>query len=310
MANDKQGLTKQEREQLKRLQKRLDLPAGYADILRQSVIFDWADQELVHAIANSDHFRQQYPGIFDNNGDLQDFLTGQNRTPLNKDTLAAAIHNYDKLSQSYETAAAGYGDIAGKITRDKVAALIRSETSPDELRAKLNAVQTVGTKKEALDAFNAKLKELGRPPLQGNDLFKFVAGSADQKFYDLYETVRLQQTLPNAGFSAQDAMSIAKALPNRDAQGKQTGAGDVASLVAQLSEKLGNVGPELAAAGIDHVTLARFLANPQADPGLLSKIQQIEATRKGAGAYVAGSQARKGQAGGIATYAQDKAANY
>lgn len=303
-------LNKQQRNTLRRLKKQYDLGPGYGDIIRDAVINDFSEQQIIKAVTRSDTFRRDFPGIFDKKGNLQDFLTGTDKTNLNASTLATAIQNYKSLWASYEDVAVQYKSVLGKIGRDKVAALIRSETSPEELMAKARAVQLATENKDTIDIFNQQLKAAGMKPLAGQDLYKFLAKTGDQKFYDVYEATRLRQLAPGLDLTAKNAEEIAGSLSNVDDQsGQFIGAGDVAGLVKQLSAHLADLGPELKAAGYDNIEVAKLLANPNADPTFVNKIQALMEARRAKGQYVAGSQPRQGP-GGVKLGEEGRAAAY
>jgi hypothetical protein len=302
-------LNKQNRRRLQRLKKQYDLGPGYAEIIRDAVINDFSEQQIIRAITRSDTFKRQFPGIFESKGTLQSFLTGTAETNLNASTLSTAIKNYRSLQASYEDVAGNFGGVVGKIGRDKVAALIRSETSPEEFAAKARAIQLATENAGAIDIFNQQLKAQGLPPLKGQDVFKFIAKAADQKFYDVYEAARIRQLAPGLDLSTADAAKIAKSLQNVDDQGQQTGAGDIGGLLTRLSADISDIGSDLKGAGIDNLRLAKYLANPGADPELAAKIEQVRATKRARGQYVAGTQPKQGP-GGVKLDNDGKAAAY
>jgi hypothetical protein len=300
---------KQNRQQIKKLKRQYDFLPGISQVLRDAVINDYSEQELLRAVTKTKSFRNAYPGIFDRDGDLQPFLVGAARQGLSASTLATAVGNYNKLWFAYEQAASNYGGIAGKIGRDKVAQLIRSETSPEEFQTKLRAVQLATDNPGAIDIFNEQLKAAGLPPLKGKDVFKVFAGSADQKFYDAYESARIRQLGPGLDFSSKDAMGIAQALGNVDEQGNPTGPGDVSELLRQLTGTLSDIAPELQAAGYNNLSIAKYLANPDSDPAFAIRLQGIIAAKRGRGQYVAGQQVQRGP-GGVRQGSGDKPLNY
>lgn len=297
------------RRAIRELRDQFDLGPGYAGIIRDAVINDWSEQELTQAIVHSPVFRRQYPGLIDADGYIQDFLAGANRAQLTPSTLAAATQAYNQLWKSYEDVASNYKSVFGPVTRDKVAALIRGDVSPDELQTKLFSVQKATSNPEALDIFNEQLEAAGLKPLAGKDAYKFYAKTASQKVYDVYEAARVRQLAPGAGFSADDAKKIAESLQNVDEQGRPTGPANVGQLLEGLTANLSDIGPELRQAGIDNLAIARYLANPGEAPELATKIQQLIATKRGRGQYVAGSQPKQGP-GGVKLYDDNRTAAY
>jgi hypothetical protein len=291
-------LTKKQRKTLEALKATFDLGPGYAQILRDAVINDWNEQEIVQAVTSSDTFRSSFPGLLDNEGDLRDFLTGQQNASLNPQNLGSAIIAYKKLWESYQEAAEGYGGITGRIGRDKVALLIRNETSPTELRANLQAVKTVTANAESFRMFNQQLKEMGRAPLDRDGLLRFAVKAAPQELYDVYEATRLRQM--DLGLGIQGAGAVARSLGNVDEAGQVTGVAQnrtLAKLVADLKATQADIGPELASAGISSLKLAKFLADPTDDPDLAQRLEQLVTSRRAQGAYVAGTQPRAGAMG-------------
>lgn len=304
------NLTKQQRKTLKELRQDFDVLPGYADILRKAAVFDWSTQEIIHAVVHSETFRKQYPGIMQG-GQLADFLTGQANATLSVQTLAQAVGNYKAFEKQYEDALQDFPQAGPKkLTRDMLATLIRQEKSPDEFRAALSAVQTVKANPELFKTWEQIAKTAGIP--KKFNPFEAAARVADQKFYDVYEAARLENM--GLGLGAQDALKVAKSLTNVDAQGRSTGIIDtarLADLVAKVQAQSADIGPEMEKQGISRLDLSKWIATGGAsDPTLSIKLEQLVATKRNQGAYVAGSQARKGPGGGVTTYAPERTAAY
>lgn len=295
-------LNKKQKQALEDLKETFDLGPGYAQILRDAVINDWNDQEIIQAVTHSPTFRRSYPGIFDADGNLADFLVGSERASLSPQTLATAIKNYNTLWKSYEDAAVNYKGIIGRMGRDKVAALIRSETSPDEFATKLQAVYTVKTNPEMFKLFQQQMRAAGLEPLKGQGLFRFIAGTADKKFYDVYEATRFRQALD---LKKADANRLAKqvGLP-----GEQFASLD--QVAAEARSQLRTIGPELQAQGINTVKLVKALANPSANLDVMEKVQQILTSRSQLGKPVQGTYPTRGPGGGVSIYEQQGEASY
>jgi len=292
------ALTAKQKAKLKRLRNRFDIGPGYGSILRDAIIFDWSETQLIRAVTKSKVFRRQFPGILEG-GNLSDFLTGQENASLSASNLAKAIGNYKQLWQAYETAGQAFG--FGKLNRNQIATLIRSERSPDEFAAGAYAVRQVTQNAEAFAIYNQQRKAMGLKPLERKELFRAVA-RRDRKFIDTIEAARLRQLGEQFGFSAQEAQAIAKGLPNFNAQGRPTGYVDPGALVNELRSQMADIGPELKAAGITDVQIAKFLANPDSDPdNISSAIQRVIAARRGTGGFVQGRQVSQGPGGGPQT---------
>ncbi len=302
-------LTAPQQKTLKELRKDFEVLPGYADILRKAAVYGWSTQEIIHAITNSQIFARQFPGLMQH-GTIADFLSGRANAPLSAQTLGQAIGNYRTLEKSYEDAMRDFPDaMSGKLTRDRLATLIRAEKSPDEFRANLAAISTVQANPDLFAEWEriAKVAGLGQ-----FNAFKVAGRIADQKFYDVYEATRLENM--GLGLGAQDALKLAKNISNVDAAGRSTGiidTGKLADLVGQVKSRQSDIGPELTAAGIPTLDLSKWIATQGAsDPTLSLQLEQLVASKRGGGAYVAGSQGRTGQAGGLATYKPEKAVNY
>lgn len=289
------ALDKEERRELREMLDALSLSGGYDALINKAIIYDWSPQEFVTNLVASEPFQRRFPGIVGANGVINDFLLGQEGTSLSPTTLGRAISNYRSLWQSYEEVGKRFG--YGNLNRNQIAMLIRNEMSPDEFGAKANAVTIVTKNKAAFDAFNQQRRALGLEPLNKSDLFRAVA-TEDQKFYDAYEATRLR--MMDLGLGVKGAKQVANALGNVDDAGRFTGATSartMAQIVAEFKANQADIGPELAAAGISRVKLAKFLANPTTDPDLARQLDQLMATRRGQGAYVAGSRPRAGATG-------------
>lgn len=302
---------KEYRDLLKEMAQGWGLGPMFTDLIRRAVINDWSQGEFLTALTASDAFQAKFPGLLDQHGDLRDYLTGQQNATLSAANLGAAIANYGKLWEAYEDAAKPYSQIAGKISKDKLAALLKAEKSPDEFRANLHAISVVSKNQRSFDLYNQQRKLAGLKPLSKSELYKAIS-TKDQKFENVYEATRLQM-MGDGILKAKEAQAVAKALPNVDEAGRQTGVTSdqrIAELVDELSTHLSDIGPELRQAGIDTITLARYIANPSTNPQVANRLRQLVATKRSRGAYVAGSQARKGSAGGIALYDEEGAASY
>ena len=301
-------LTKQQEAELKSILHSLSLGNAFGDLIHQAIVNDWNPQQFVTQLVRDDRFQAKFPGVIGPHGEINDFLVSKEGVGLSPSSLGQALSNYRSLWQAYEQAGKRYG--YGDLNRNQIATLIKGETSPDEFGSKAYALNVVTKNKTTFDLYNQQRKAAGLPPLERGDILSAIANQ-DAKFFDVYEATRLRQLGSNFGFNAKEAQAVAKAIPDVNAAGQPTNvAPDIGRLVAELSGHLSDIGPELRSAGIDTITLARYIANPSAYPRLAGKIEQVMAARRSQGAYVAGSQSRKGPAGGLALFEQDRSAAY
>lgn len=303
MADNQDKLTKKQKQEYQDLLGAFGGLHGYGAILRQAVINDWGSQEVVTAVVTSDRFKTQFPGLLDASGDIQPFLVGGVNTSPSASTLGQAIHAYNTMWNQYQQVAQNYGHIAGEVNKSKLALLIKAQTSPQEFASKLAAVDRVEKNPDALAAVNQQLKLAGMKPLQGLDAFKFAAGGADKKFYDVLEAAQIHTS--SLGIGAQQAAHLAKSVGT---PGVATT--NFAQTIANARQNLQAIGPELANQGINAAKLVKVFANPDAYVKEMGLIQQALETRKGLARPVAGTYATRGPAGGISLFPEEQTASY
>jgi hypothetical protein len=275
---------------------------GYQQLVHQAILHDWTRNRFVQHLVHEPAFQRQFPGLVQG-GEINAFLLGQENASVNVTNLGAAVTNYGKLWKSYEQAGSGYG--FGKLSKVQVAALIKGEVSPQEFRKRSAAIDNVRKNPELFDFWKKEAKKFGAGDL---NVFRAAAGLTDRKFNDIYEAARLRQEF---GLSAKDAGSAAKSIDiGNPATSSSQSPQSLEDIVTAARQNLQDIQPELAAQGIGVGQLVKALANPSQYGREMQAIQQALATKRARGQYVAGSQARAGEAGGPSLYAPDSQAAY
>lgn len=306
MPNLSEDLNKKQEKELAQMLKSYGIDGRYLDLIHEAIIHDWSANRFAMKLVRDKRFKNQFPGLV-KRGEVNAFLLGKEDVGVSLQSLGQAISNYKTLKQSYETVGKNFGNAS--ISKAEMSALIGGEISVDEFGRRAKAIQDVKKDPELWDYFKAQAAAAGEK-MSLEDQFGVAAGIADQKFYDIYEAARIAQSGESLGFTSEQAAAIARALPNFDAQGQPTGIGDIGELMRKLKANLSDVSPELKAAGIDSTRLATYFADPTQDTELEGRILQAIASKRSRGAYVAGSQTRKGPGGGVATYSPEGQAAY
>lgn len=279
----------------------LGLGGHFYELINRAVRNDWDANEFLHQLIRTKAFKAQFPGLLTGNR-INDFLAG-GRDGITISNLGSAIARYKNLRESYQDVVQAKGLTGLKITPGYMKQLITGEISPDEFGRRAVALQTLKDNPDLMASYNAVLKAAGMKPLDDLGMRKFLAGAAQKKFYDVYEASRLN--MANLGFSPQQSLQLAKGI------GSAGELADVDQLVAAVRQHRADIGPELAAAGIDDFKLTSWLANPGVDPeGLAPKIQTIIANRRAMGQQQQGGFGRKGSGGGLALYEEQESKSY
>jgi hypothetical protein len=292
---------KQKKSALKTALAGLGLGGAYTKLINKAIRNDWDAQEFVVALTRTKEFKRRYPGLVVN-GRINDFLAG-GRDGVTVSNLGSAVTNYKRLRESYQDVVQAQG-LGGRfaVTPKNMRKLIKGEVSPEEFgqRALItNAVQ----KDPSLEAwYNAVRKQAGLKPVDRFGLMKDISNK-QSRFYDLHEAARLGAS---GLYGAKDALSLARSL-GTPGQYK-----DVGELVQAVKANLADIGPEVARAGIDNVTFAKFLDNPASDlkGELAQKLQTILANRRALGQQQVQNQGARGPGGGLSLYPEGEARSY
>lgn len=298
MATDKAN-DKAQRKALRDALKSLGIDGNFLELIDSAVRGDWSAQEFTVRLTKTEAFRNKFPGLIQN-GNLSPSLTGGRDVGINASTLAGAIRAYKTAWESYTEVAKNYG--YGGIGRDKLATLIKNDVSPDEFGTRLQAIRTVKMNPDTFAALKEQAKLAG-VNMQPKDMFKFAAKTADKKFYDLYEAAQLQTQV---GLDPKAAARVARGAVGQPGAATQ----NLDEIISYVRQNLQQVGPELAAAGINAAKLVKVIANPGAFAREMDIIRQTVATREGLGRPVAGIYAQRGPAGGLALYDEEPQAAY
>lgn len=247
---------------------------AFDDIIDQAIREGWSDAQFINAIYASPQFDRMFPGIKRPDG-----------------TLRMDVASYRSLMETYSAIAGDYGV---SINKFRMGLLIAGQVSPDELATRLQAIQNVRANPGLQNTFNEVLGTMGMAPLDEQGWFRFVAGAASPDFYDAYEASLLRSA---AGFDFTDQSAVATAR----AIGTMGQPMDIATLVQQARLMKGDIGPELARAGITDDDLIKLEAG--VDPkGLALQLSTIINNRRAKSSYVPGSYTRQGTGGGAAIY--------
>src|SRR3990167_307952 len=245
--------------------------------------------EFVKALTNTQTFRNRFPGLMDG-GTIAEFLSGGADVPVSVQSLATAITNYRTSLEEFRKAGEKYGIT---INKQMFKTVINRQTSLDEFAARLQAIARVQKYPNIEKAFNAQAKAFGIDTLDEEGIYRLAAGVADKKFYDVYEAAELQTA--GLGFGKQQAGKLARQI------GEGGVLTDISTIVGQAKQYLGDIAPELESKGISKAKLLKFIADPGTDPeNLAPRIAQAIASKRARGSYIAGTQARRGPAGGLA----------
>lgn len=171
------------------------------DILYMASAEDWEMDRVILELSKTDAFKLRFPG-------LEHIQSAGNLT------LEGAIGGFLDMEAGIRTSLTGVGMDPGMVTPTLVGALLGKGHS---LQTVDNVVQTFDRMKKfepALVAFNGILAAQGLEQVTSlQDMFDFVAGSAPQELYDVWEASTLSEQAEAAGltkfFSADDAIQVA-----------------------------------------------------------------------------------------------------
>lgn len=293
MAEQKNKLARQ----LKDLLSSLGLGGEFLQLIDSAVRNDWGAQEFIDRLINTKTFRQRFPGLI-TNGQISPYLLQQAGAGINASTLGSAIQRYEQHLYAYGQVAEKYGF---NFRRDMMRAAIKFDISPDELGARLNAVDTL---KRNPDFFKNFERLSGQKFKGRQEQLAFLAGAGGQRVYDLYEATLLKQA--DIGLSRKQVKNLAGDIGTPGALDPMA----IGQLVDQVRQNLQTVGPELAAQGINSAQLVKALANPSLFPKEIDKMRQIMASRQALSRPVQGSYGSKGSGGGLSLFEEQGQAAY
>ncbi len=255
-------------------------------------------QQFVERFANTHYFRQKFPGLIERGGSIANGLTGQQGAQVNASTLGQAIAHYRTALDQTQQLAQTYG--YHNFGKDQFAKLLQDETSPDEFKARLAAVETVDANPQLKEAYEAQLRASGQK-VTGNAAYKAALSMGDKGFLNLYEGAQYQTQL---GLSREEAAAAAKSSPVEATQQS------LDQVVAFARQNLQSIGPELQAQGITTPQLVKILNNPSAYAADIDKIKNIQAQRQSQyGRPVPGAYGQQGT-GGLSQYPQQREQSY
>jgi hypothetical protein len=276
------------------------LRGDYMNLIDKAVRHQWTVSQVVQRLVNTKAFRHEFPGLIERNGSIANLFTDRQGQPVSLSSLGSAIGNYRNYEDKFNSLARDYNF---KFSKNMMLNVIRSQTSPQEFQARLAVIRTVDTTPGLHDFFAEALKANGvRGVNTQREIYRLAAGTSNRRFEDIYETARISA----AGLGTpQQAAQIARQV------GQPGEAIDIGKLVSEVRQNLSYIGPELQQSGISNADLLKFFSDPEGNPDLAGRINQIIAGRQSVGAArVPGAQLRQGAAGGPTTYAPEGAAAY
>ncbi len=271
-------------------------------LIDAAVRHQWDTQQFFERIVNTHYFRQKFPGLIEKNGSIANGLTGQQGAQVSSATLGQAIAHYNTALDQTQLAAQEYG--YHNFGKDQFAKLLRDETSPDEFKSRLQAVETIDSNPALKAAFEAQQRAQGIK-VNGQSAYKEALSAGPNKFMNTYEGALYQQQL---GLSRSDANALAS---GKGGAPVGTAFADVNKLIAYARENLQTIGPELAQQGINTPQLVKALNNQGAYPDVIEKLKSLaEQRQKLYGTPVAGTYSQQGQSGGFSQFGQQQEQGY
>ncbi len=215
---------------------KLGTGAAYAQLLLQQwgipldkKLQNWITQtagtltqtQIQQYLIGTPEFHQQFPGIFNPDG-----------------TLKMTPSSYLSAVKQFQATATQEGVNLGD---KRLAFLFRNDVSTQEFATRASALTTLRVNQQYFDAFNEQLKQQGEQPLTRQDMFKFVLGEGNQKWYDLWNQSTTRFTAEQAGISFGRAAQSYTALPQSAVSaiaGKQLSPAAQASAFGKLAQDL------------------------------------------------------------------------
>ncbi len=277
-----------------------DLTQEIRQLIDLAVRKQFNTQDFVERLTNTHYFRRQFPGLLEKNGTIANGLTGEQGVGVSAASLTGAIKNYRTALNQNQQIAQQYGY---NFNKDQLAKLIQDQTSPDEFKARLGAVELVNSNPALKDAYEAQLRASGQK-VTPHSAYQAALKLGDKGFMNLYEGAQYQNQL---GLNRNDAHALATG------KGSPVGATfeSIDQVVQAARQNLQTIGPELAAQGITTPQLVKILNNPSAYSKEMGTIQQTLESRKSLfGRPVPGTYPQQGQSGGLSQYPQQREQAY
>jgi hypothetical protein len=281
----------------------LGIPGDYQKLIRKAVVQGWSLDEFANALLRTPAFRQEFPGLVNEQGWLVvDFTNG---LTAGAEALMQAVANYRSGYNNFvDTAsAAGY---AGKLDKNTFALSIRSGTSVEEFGQRVQLVNAINSNPGLLDMVNEQRTYAGLAPFSNEfDMLK-AAATRDPGFVDNYQAAYLRS----------QGLNLDAAAGQRLAQSIDSPLGtmaDLGQLVAEVRRVRGQIGPELDAAGFNDEYLAGLAGglDPQNKAGQLQQIlSQQQARSQMALQRSPRSQGQRSSSGGFSLFPEDQPQSY
>lgn len=279
-----------------------DLTQEIRQLIDLAVRKQFNTQDFVERLTNTHYFRRSFPGLLEHNGTIANALTGEQGVGVSAASLTGAIKNYRTALNQNQQIAQQYG--YHNFGKDQLAKLLQDQTSSDEFKARLQAVETVDTNPALKAAFEAQQRANGIK-VSGNSAYKAALSLGDKKFTNLYEGSLYQEQL---GLSRGDAADLAHGKGSAPVGATFD---SIDQVVTAARQNLQTIGPELAAQGITTPQLVKVLNNPTAYANEMGTIQQVLEARKSLfGRPVPGTYPQQGASGGLSQFPQQREAAY
>jgi hypothetical protein len=281
----------------------LGIPGDYQKLIRKAVVQGWSLDEFANALLRTPAFRQEFPGLVNEQGWLVvDFTNG---LTAGAEALMQAVANYRSGYNNFvDTAsAAGY---TGKLDKNTFALAIRSGTSVEEFGQRVQLVNTMNSNPDLLNMVNEQRTYAGLAPFSNEfDMLK-AAATRSPDFIDNYQAAYLRS----------QGLNLDAAAGQRLAQAIDSTLGsmaDLGQLVAEVRRVRGQIGPELDAAGFNDEYLAGLAGglDPQNKAGQLQQIlSQQQARSQMALQRSPRSQGQRSSSGGFSLFPEDQPQSY
>lgn len=161
----------------------IDVDANLQQLMQHASQQGWSMARFKQAVYDTPEFHQEFPGIFDNQGNLR--MTPQ---------------QYIQTKQSYISTAAQYGVNASPKT---IAWMFRNEVSPQEFASRAQAINSLQNNQQYFRAFNETLKAQGMDPLSRGDQLRFVLGEGNKEWYNQWQNASTRYSAQQAGIDTQ-----------------------------------------------------------------------------------------------------------
>jgi hypothetical protein len=156
----------------------LDSPEIW-DLIYLSQTENWTDQRLWNEIAKTPTFRRTYRGIevFEAQG-------------LN---VREAVRAYNEYRAGLSALLRRYGYTNTEVTPQQMEQLLKRGHSIDDVHFVFNVFDHMRQNQRALTAFNEILVAQGRKPLNDDEMFRFLTGTAPTELYEIWESAQIRE---------------------------------------------------------------------------------------------------------------------